>query len=113
MMKKYAIFGGSDYYARGGFRDLVGTVDELGEVDILVARIKREYEQYEKACDNDTEDPDKFASVLLWWHVVDLTTGEIVVMDGEKPYNNGSFSANSYNLQYHEGELVPEQSLSV
>lgn len=53
-VKRFALFAGASYYPCGGWRDLMGYFDTAE--DALCA--DRSYKD--------------------WWHVVDLTSGEIV-----------------------------------
>lgn len=59
-MKRYALFSGDYYYPNGGWDDFKGTFDTINEA--LAAHTVEEYS---------------------WFHVVDLTTGEkVVIADG-------------------------------
>lgn len=52
-VKRYVVFSGGNYYPAGGWEDLIGSYDTLGEVRSVVADLyKRD-----------------------WYHIVDLTTG--------------------------------------
>jgi hypothetical protein len=63
-MKRFLVFGGEIYYAKGGFHDFLSSHDTL-EAAVQCAQ------QYD---DTDVE----------WWHIFDATTGTIVAhSDGE------------------------------
>ena len=65
-MKRYALFGGLDYYPGGGWEDFIGTFDTIEEATRAVSGSGGV--PYE----SKPRDPD-------WWHIVDLTTGERVL----------------------------------
>jgi len=69
IFKRYLIFGGGDVYARGGFKDLIGNVDTLQEVNQLIREIEKDNELDTLFNNNDR---------IEWYHVVDVSTGEIV-----------------------------------
>lgn len=54
--KRYWLFGGEDYYARGGIHDLVGCFDSAAEAEAGAQKLES----------------------TQWYHVVDITTGQIV-----------------------------------
>lgn len=54
--KRYWLFAGNDYYATGGMHDLEGSFDSAAEAEASAQNL----------------DPDQ------WYHVVDITTGQIV-----------------------------------
>lgn len=99
--KRFSIFGGQFYYARGGFNDLVGNADTLDialiEVETLMGR------RYE------SETPP----YVEWWQIVDMTTGEIVKASPHTPHGGDDDHALPYNVRYENGVLVvirPEES---
>lgn len=56
-MKRYLVFGGTNYYPEGGWDDFFGSADSMLEAVTMVAK--------EMIGDE-------------WWQIVDTTTGEIV-----------------------------------
>lgn len=70
-MKRYLTFGGSSYYADGGWLDFKGCGDTIEEAASLATRM----------AEHDAID---------WWHVVDSQSGKIVagisgIYSGELP----------------------------
>ncbi len=66
-MGRYLIFGGSIYYAGGGFNDFRGSHDNLDIAhDLAEQQLKKP----------GTE----------WYHIVDATTGDIVKKSEQEPY---------------------------
>ena len=66
-MKKFLVFGGEHYYARGGWQDLKGECDTLDEA-VAIGRLKG----------ND------------WWHVVNTETRAIVTGSLSQSYGGNS-----------------------
>ena len=62
--KRYLIFGGARFYARGGGLDLVTSTDTEDEAITIVHNLHEKHR----------DDYDEFA----WWHILDLTSGTIV-----------------------------------
>ena len=81
--KRYWLFGGECYYATGGVHDRQGMYGTIAEA---VAEGKRQ---------QTSEWSDRLFAVYEWWHVVDITTGEIV--------------AGSESQAYGAPDLTPEQ----
>jgi hypothetical protein len=73
-IKRYWLFAGEDYYARGGIHDLEGSFDSAAEAEAEAQKLES----------------DK------WYHVVDITTGQIV-------------SGTKYQA-YGAPKLTPEQT---
>jgi hypothetical protein len=65
-MKRYLIFGGEIYYAKGGFHDFLSSHDSLSDA-VLCAR------QYD---DNEVE----------WWHIFDSEARTIVAHSDGQAY---------------------------
>ena len=82
--KRYWLFGGVCYYASGGVHDRQGVYDTIAEA---VAEGKRK---------QTAEWSGRLFDAYEWWHVVDITTGEIV--------------AGSEYQAYGAPELTPEQT---
>ena len=72
--KRYWLFGGECYYASGGVHDRQGMYDTIAEA---AAEGKR---RQKSAWSGRLHD------VYEWWHVVDITTGEIVAGSGDQAY---------------------------
>ena len=72
--KRYWLFGGVCYYATGGVHDLTGLFDSVAEAEANVQAI-------------DSSE---------WYHVVDITTGQIV--------------AGTRHQAYGAPKLTPEQT---
>ena len=72
--KRYWLFAGEDYYATGGVHDLTGSFDSVAEAEASVQAI-------------DSSE---------WYHVVDITTGQIV--------------AGTRHQAYGAPKLTPEQT---
>jgi hypothetical protein len=66
-MKRYLIFGGEIYYARGGFYDFLSSHDDLSAA-LSCAMEYTEDEHYE------------------WWHIYDSETKTIVAHANSQPY---------------------------
>ena len=81
--KRYWLFAGDEHYAAGGWHDRRGMYDTILEA---VAEGKR---QKKWSWSHRVHD------VYEWWHVVDITTGEIV--------------AGSEDQAYGAPDLTPEQ----
>ena len=81
--KRYWLFAGDEHYATGGVHDRRGMYDTIAEA---VAEGKRQ---------RTAEWTDRVWDVYEWWHVVDITTGEIV--------------AGSELQAYGAPDLTPEQ----
>ena len=81
--KRYWLFGGECYYATGGVHDRQGMYDTIADA---VAEGKRQ---------QAAEWSGRLHDVYEWWHVVDITTGEIV--------------AGSESQAYGAPDLTPEQ----
>lgn len=62
-MKRYALFSGADYYAKGGFKDFKRWGDDPLEL-----------KKYAKSQENDEEGFYDYQ----WWHVVDMLNSEIL-----------------------------------
>ena len=71
--KRYWLFAGNDYYATGGMHDFEGSFSSVAEAEASVQAI-------------DSNE---------WYHVVDITTGQIV--------------AGTKNQAYGAPKLTPEQ----
>lgn len=66
-MGRYLIFGGSIYYAGGGFNDFRGSHDNLDIAhDLAEQQLKK--------------------PGIEWYHIVDATTGDIVKKSETEPY---------------------------
>lgn len=63
VMKRYLLFTGSTYYASGGWKDFAAASDNL--------------EALSKSGGSYGQD------IFSWWHIVDLTTGQIVAGSGD------------------------------
>jgi hypothetical protein len=63
-MKRYLIFGGEIYYARGGFHDFLSSHDDLPTA---------------LSC---AEDDGRYE----WWHIYDSETKTIVAYANSQPY---------------------------
>lgn len=72
--KRYWLFGGVCYYASGGVHDRQGIYDTIAEA---VAEGKRQQKSVWSGRLHDVHE---------WWHVVDITTGEIVAGSEEQAY---------------------------
>ena len=72
--KRYWLFGGECYYATGGVHDRHGMYDTIADA---VAEGKRQ---------QTTEWSGWLYDVHEWWHVVDITTGEIVAGSEDQAY---------------------------
>lgn len=64
-MKRYLLFGGEYFYARGGWHD------SLGDFDLVEDAAAKGREL--RAIDEIPSTP-----FVEWWHVIDTETGEIV-----------------------------------
>lgn len=62
-MKRFLLFAGNTYYARGGWHDFVG---EFDSADVAVAMAEERGE-----------------GAYGWWHVLDSATGQIIHCYGE------------------------------
>jgi hypothetical protein len=62
MSKRYLVFAGLSYYAHGGWRDFIGSFDDLPEANQAGLDTMKEDD---RACDP-------------WYQIVDLTTGQII-----------------------------------
>ena len=81
--KRYWLFAGDEHYATGGVHDRQGMYDTIAEA---VAQGKRQHTwEWSKRVQDAHE----------WWHVVDITSGEIV--------------AGSDSQAYGAPKLTPEQ----
>ena len=65
-MKRYLIFGGEIYYAKGGFHDFLSSHDNLG----AAALCAQHYDQYD----------------VEWWHILDTETKTIVALSDGQAY---------------------------
>tara|TARA_R110000803_G_scaffold106150_1_gene174273 strand:+ start:583 stop:864 length:282 start_codon:yes stop_codon:yes gene_type:complete len=68
------LFGGIEFYARGGFNDFIGAYHT--EQEALFAK-------------NELEDRSGFplfGDKLDWWHIFDIRTGRIVAGSREQAY---------------------------
>ena len=59
MLKRFLLFANVTYYARGGWNDFVDSFDTIDDATNAVGRTRRDID---------------------WWHVVDSTTGQKVVI---------------------------------
>lgn len=84
-MKRYALFGGETFYARGGFNDLIGTEDTSDKALTTAQQLIEKYKDHHKH--------------LEWVQIVDLTTGEIVWSIGQA-LGAWDEAANAWNLRY-------------
>ncbi len=66
-MKRFWLFGGEYYYARGGMHDLIDTFDD---VDSAVA-------------EGNTK---RLRGSIEWWHVFDRATGDIIYATKDQAY---------------------------
>ena len=64
-MKQYALFAGDEYYARGGWNDFINSFSTQEGAIEETANIDKE-----------------------WWHVIDLSTGEIIATSKVLPWGN-------------------------
>jgi hypothetical protein len=105
IFKRYLIFGGGDVYARGGFKDLIGNVDTLKEVNQLLREIEKDNELDTLFNNNDR---------IEWCHVVDVNTGEIVPeitlstygqTHDQSAYDPTSGLGQSYSCAFQDGIL--------
>jgi hypothetical protein len=62
-VNKFALFGGDNAYAAGGWQDFLGSFDSIEKAKIRAA------------------DVDEHIGID-WWHVVDLETGRYVAAHG-------------------------------
>ena len=81
--KRYWLFAGDEHYAAGGWHDRRGQYDTIPEA---VAEGKRQQESVWSG---------RLHDVYEWWHIVDVTSGEIV--------------AGSELQAYGAPDLTPEQ----
>jgi hypothetical protein len=65
-MKRYLIFGGENYYAKGGFHDFLSSHDNLG----AAALCAQQYDGYD----------------VEWWHIFDSETKTIVAHSDGQAY---------------------------
>lgn len=96
-MKRYLVFGGQCFYARGGFKDLIADAQTASWGRARALEIIAE-----------AQSPGSSSEPLEWWHVVDLHTGEIVDQSDETPLGSEASAANAYNMMFMGGYLVPE-----
>lgn len=66
-MKRYLLFGGSVFYAAGGWRDFIGSFDSITDAISKVAN----------------SDPDD----LEWYHVIDSEAGSIVQQSDQQAWS--------------------------
>jgi hypothetical protein len=84
-MKRYMLFGGEQYYARGGMNDFHGFFDE---VESALGYI-REYNVIQESSDfYDPSHPD-----IDWWHLYDNGYGFTAVATEEQAYGNPSYES--------------------
>lgn len=81
--KRYWLFAGDEHYAAGGWHDRRGQYDTIAEA-VAEGKRQRAFAWSERLQD-----------VYEWWHVVDVTSGEIV--------------AGSELQAYGARDLTPEQ----
>ena len=62
----FALFAGDTYYPSGGWKDLVGV---FSTVEAAKATVAKNHDQLVDMCGSGYD----------WYHIVDLTTSEIVV----------------------------------
>ena len=72
--KRYWLFAGDEHYAVGGVHDRHGMYDTITEA---ATEGKRQ---------QTAEWSDRLFDAYEWWHVVDITTGEIVAGSKEQAY---------------------------
>lgn len=90
---RYGVFGGKDFYPRGGFFDLMGMFDTINECGDILRDCLQKYK----------ENP-LYNTALDWWQIVDLTTGqELACKDSSKPSLQ---TAEEYHVVYQDGNLV-------
>ncbi|NOX95107.1 MAG: hypothetical protein GXP04_08420 [Alphaproteobacteria bacterium] len=67
-MKRFIVFAGISYYARGGMEDFQGDFDTLEEA------IENTPTKYDDRWDVDNE---PIWESIHWWHVLDTETGRV------------------------------------
>ena len=70
-MKRYLVFGGESYYARGGWNDFLVSFDELHQAKSFISAWKAE--------DRRTHE---------WAHIIDSHNWGIVIRTEEIPYGD-------------------------
>lgn len=93
-MNRFLIFGGQCFYARGGFKDLIGQAEDLEDARARAVAIVVETEGGGYGVE--------------WWHIVDTQTGEIVAQSDETALGALPRDAEAHNLMFMGGYLVPE-----
>ena len=73
-MKRYLLFGGDDYYARGGFHDFITSSDDLEELELLAVCLDNISWQHESGYGDYL--------TIKWYHIFDSKDKKIVSADG-------------------------------
>ena len=71
-MKRYWLFGGENYYAKGGMHDFIIDLDEL-------ERLKKQASQLYNTILPREENVD-------WWHIIDSESGRFVAGTITQPW---------------------------
>lgn len=77
-MKRFALFGAEDFYAGGGWRDFIQSFDSVEEAIAFLDANRSTHENFSGWIFQigTPERPEE--DLAHWWHIVDLTTGDIV-----------------------------------
>jgi len=85
-MNRYLLFGGSQYYATGGFNDYVGSFCAVSEA-IEAASTRRQLDS--RPWPGDPPREPLTEPVYEWWQVVDTRAWEIVARSQYQAYGAG------------------------
>lgn len=68
-MKRFIAFGGSCYYAAGGFHDFIGAFDTQTEAVEAASQQRQQHPDF----------PEVLEDAFDWWHVYDTNKGRCVI----------------------------------